>query len=147
MPTSSDRTPRRLRLRSQQRGAAGVFLVISLLLLVPILALALNIGQLYYAQRDLEKQATLAALSATQVASGCANDGRPGLLAAVTQEVIRIIAANNVANAAAMAALAVLCALLLERGWTMREVAGFCGIATLGLAAWCARLARSARTG
>jgi hypothetical protein len=59
----------------------------------------------------------------------------------------RIIAANNVANAAAMAALAVLCALLLERGWTMREVAGFCGIATLGLAAWCARLARSARTG
>ena len=105
MPTSSDRTPRRLRLRSQQRGAAGVFLVISLLLLVPILALALNIGQLYYAQRDLEKQATLAALSATQVASGCANDGRPGLLAAVTQEVIRIIAANNAGNAAGVAAL------------------------------------------
>ena len=59
----------------------------------------------------------------------------------------RVIAANNVANAAAMAALAVLCAFLLERGWTMREVAGGCGVATLALAAWCLRLARRARTG
>lgn len=105
MQTSSERAQRRASPRSRQRGAAGVFLIISLLLLVPILALALNIGQLYYAQRDLEKQATLAALSATQVASGCANDGRPGRLAAVTAEVIRIIAANNRGDAAGAAAL------------------------------------------
>lgn len=105
MQTSSERAQRRASPRSRQRGAAGVFLIISLLLLVPILALALNIGQLYYAQRDLEKQATLAALSATQVASGCANDGRPGRLAAVTAEVIRIIAANNQGDAAGAAAL------------------------------------------
>lgn len=105
MQTSSDRAQRRVSPRSRQRGAAGIFLVLSLLLLVPILALALNIGQLYYAQRDLEKQATLAALSATQVASGCANDGRPGLLAAVTAEVTRIIAANNGGDSTGAAAL------------------------------------------
>lgn len=105
MQTSSDRAQRRVSPRSRQRGAAGIFLVISLLLLVPILALAINIGQLYYAQRDLEKQATLAALSAVQVASGCANDGTPGLLAAVTAEVTRIIDANNIGGTIASAAL------------------------------------------
>lgn len=105
MQTSSDRIKRRVSPRSKQRGAAGVFMAISLLLLVPILALAINIGQLYYAQRDLEKQATLAALSATQVASGCANDGTPGLLPAVTAEVTRIIDANNIGGTIGSAAL------------------------------------------
>ena len=105
MQTSFDRLQRRVSTRSRQRGAVGVFMVLSLLLLVPILALAINIGQLYYAQRDLEKQATLAALSATQVASGCANDGTPGLLAAITAEVTRILAANNGADTAGATAL------------------------------------------
>lgn len=105
MQTSSDRIPRRVSPRSRQRGAVGVFMIISLLLLVPILALAINIGQLYYAQRDLEKQATLAALSAAQVASGCANNGTPGLLAAVRAEVIRIIDANNIGGAISAATL------------------------------------------
>ena len=105
MPTSSDRIKRRVSPRSQQRGAVGVFMILSLLLLVPVLALALNIGQLYYAQRDLEKQATLAALSAAQVASGCANNGTPGLLAAVTAEVTRIIDANNLRGTVSSAAL------------------------------------------
>lgn len=94
MQTSSDRAQRRVSPRSRQRGAAGIFLVLSLLLLVPILALALNIGQLYYAQRDLEKQATLAALSATQMASGCANGGVPTSLAQVSAEVARVIDVN-----------------------------------------------------
>jgi len=103
--TSFDRITRRVSPRSRQRGAVGVFMILSLLMLVPVLALLLNIGQLYYAQRDLEKQATLAALSATQIASGCANDGTPGLLAAVTAEVTRIIDANNIGGAIGSAAL------------------------------------------
>ncbi|WP_293368478.1 pilus assembly protein TadG-related protein [Nevskia sp.] len=107
MPTSSDRVTRRVSPPSQQRGAVGVFMIISLLLLVPILALAINIGQLYYAQRDLEKQATLAALSAVQVASGCANDGTPGLLAEVTAEVTRIIVINSNGDPATAAATVV----------------------------------------
>lgn len=80
-------------------------MALSLLLLVPILALLINIGQLYYAQRDLEKQATLAALSAVQVASGCANNGTPGLLAVVTDEVTRVLIANSTGNATGAAAL------------------------------------------
>jgi uncharacterized membrane protein len=94
--TSSDRVPRPAVLR--QRGAVGVFMIISMLLLVPIMALALNIGRLYYAQRDLEKQATLAALSGVQVVSGCVNQGVPGLLDDVTTEVNRVIGLNAVGN-------------------------------------------------
>lgn len=59
----------------------------------------------------------------------------------------RVIAANNIANAAAMAGLAVLCAILLGRGWTMPMLVGACGVATLGVAASCAWLARDARAG
>ena len=99
MPIPSNCAPQPASLRARQRGAAGVFMIISLLLLVPILLLALNIGQLYYAQRDLEKQATLAALSAVQVVSGCVNEGVPGLLDEVTDEVTRIIGLNLAGNA------------------------------------------------
>lgn len=98
MPIPSDRLPRRDFPRPRQRGAVGVFMIISLLLLVPILALAINIGQLYFAQRDLEKQATLAALSGVQVVSGCVNQGVPGVLADVTTEVNRIIGLNVAGN-------------------------------------------------
>ena len=48
-----------------------VGLVISLLMVV-------NIGQLYYAQRDLQRQAVMAALAGAGVASGCLNGGVPG---------------------------------------------------------------------
>jgi len=58
----------------------------------------------------------------------------------------RIIAANNVANAAAMAGLALLCAALLARGWTMPALVGACGLATLGAGAGCAWLAAKARS-
>lgn len=94
-PLTRRPTPAR---RSSQGGGAAVLTAISLLMLVPVLALVINIGQLYYAQRDLEKQATLAALSAVQVGSGCANLGVPGLLADVTNEVNRIIGLNLVGN-------------------------------------------------
>ncbi len=86
--------------RSSQGGATAVLTAISLLMLVPVIALAINIGQLYYAQRDLEKQATLAALSAVQISSGCANGGVPAKQAAITAEVQRVIAANNIGGSA-----------------------------------------------
>ncbi|WP_295686213.1 pilus assembly protein TadG-related protein, partial [uncultured Nevskia sp.] len=72
---------------------------VSLLMLIPVLALAINIGQLYYAQRDLEKQATLAALSAVQISSGCAVGGVPAQMSAITAEVTSVIAANSVDGA------------------------------------------------
>ena len=71
-----------------------------MLMLIPVLALAINIGQLYYAQRDLEKQASLAALSAVQVASGCVGGtGLQATMAAITAEVTSVIAANSVDGA------------------------------------------------
>lgn len=93
--------------RFRQRGAAAVLTAVSLLLLVPVLALTINIGQLYYAQRDLEKQATLAALSAVQVSSGCANNGGglPADFDTVRAEVIRVITANSVDGAASVQGL------------------------------------------
>ncbi len=86
--------------RFRQRGAAAVLAAVSMLMLIPVLALAINIGQLYYAQRDLEKQATLAALSAVQVSSGCVGGtGLPATMAAITAEVTSVIAANSVDGA------------------------------------------------
>jgi len=82
-----------------------VMTAVALLLLVPVLGLAINIGQLYYAQRDLEKQATLAALSAVQIASGCANGGVPALQAAINSEVARVIDANNTGLSAGSSAV------------------------------------------
>lgn len=91
--------------RSGQSGAAMVMTAAALLLLVPVLGLAINIGQLYYAQRDLETQATLAALSAVQIASGCANGGVPALQAAINSEVARVIDANNTGLSAGSSAV------------------------------------------
>lgn len=86
--------------RFRQRGAAAVMTAVALLMLIPVLALAINIGQLYYAQRDLEKQATLAALSAVQISSGCVGGtGLPATMAAITAEVASVIAANSVDGA------------------------------------------------
>ncbi len=86
--------------RFRQRGAVAVLTAVSLLMLIPVLALAINIGQLYYAQRDLEKQATLAALSAVQISSGCVGGtGLPATMAAITAEVTSVIAANSVDGA------------------------------------------------
>jgi uncharacterized membrane protein len=52
-------------------GVAAVYAAFSLIAGVSAMALAIDIGQLYYAQRDLEKLAGAAALDATRAASGC----------------------------------------------------------------------------
>ncbi len=65
---------------------------IALVALMTMVMFGFNVGQLYFAQRDLERQAGLAALSAVQVASGCRAGlgvvpgtlGVPGNLAAIT---------------------------------------------------------------
>jgi len=54
----------------------------------------------------------------------------------------RVIAANNIVNALAMATAAVVAAMLLARGMTMGELVGVCGAATIpvvAMTAWNAR--------
>ena len=54
-----------------QRGAAAVFVAISLVALLIAVGLAIEVGRLYNAQRQLQKAASLAALDAVRVVSGC----------------------------------------------------------------------------
>jgi uncharacterized membrane protein len=54
-----------------QRGAAAVFVAISLIALLTATGLAIELGRVYNAQRQLQKAATLAALDASRVVSGC----------------------------------------------------------------------------
>ncbi|MHA7834173.1 MAG: pilus assembly protein TadG-related protein [Algiphilus sp.] len=57
--------------RHRQRGAAAVFAAMALTALLAALALTIDIGRLYFAQRDLQNAANLAALDASRKASGC----------------------------------------------------------------------------
>ncbi len=59
--------PRYLR----QRGVALVFAAISLVASLAALALAIDIGRLYFERRDLQRVANMAALDVARVASGC----------------------------------------------------------------------------
>lgn len=87
----------------RQRGAAFVFAGIAIVALLASLALAIDVGQLFYAQRDLEKQAALAALSGAQVASGCRGSaaGVPATLAQVQAAVDATITQNPASIAGA----------------------------------------------
>lgn len=57
--------------RSRQAGAVSVFAAISVGAALSALALAIDVGRLYAAQRDLQRVADLAALDAARVAGGC----------------------------------------------------------------------------
>lgn len=57
--------------RARQRGAAAVFAAVGLVAGLAAAALAIDIGRLYYAQRDLQRVANMAALDAARVAGGC----------------------------------------------------------------------------
>ncbi len=89
----------------QQRGAAAVFAAGAIIAGAVALLLGINIGMLYFAQRDLQRQATLAALAGAQVASGCRADsgsgGTPGSLKAVTARVTLSLT-NNTSSAAVL---------------------------------------------
>lgn len=61
---------RRRRLHPQ-RGVALVFAAISLVASLAALALAIDIGRLYFERRDLQRAANMAALDSARIASGC----------------------------------------------------------------------------
>ncbi len=67
----SQRRPRRTPPRQRQRGAAAVFAAIGLISGLAAAALAIDMGRLYFAQRDLQRVANMAALDAARVAGGC----------------------------------------------------------------------------
>src|SRR5690606_15635458 len=62
---------RGLRARSRQTGAVAVFAAIAAGAGLTALALAIDVGRLYAAQRDLQRIANLAALDAARVTGGC----------------------------------------------------------------------------
>lgn len=55
----------------RQRGAAAVFAGIAMTAMLAAVALTIDIGRLYFAQRDLQNAAALAALDAARAGSGC----------------------------------------------------------------------------
>ena len=55
----------------RQGGAAAVFVALSLTASLAALALTLDLGQLYFAHRDLQRMADMAALDASRAAGGC----------------------------------------------------------------------------
>lgn len=57
--------------RTRQRGAAAVFAAIALVAGLSATFLAIDLGRLYYVQRDLQRMANLAALDAARMAGGC----------------------------------------------------------------------------
>lgn len=73
-------SPARRPIPARQRGAVAVFAAIALMAMVTAVMLAIEIGRVYTAHRELQKQASLAALDAARVVGGCSNattDGAP----------------------------------------------------------------------
>lgn len=80
----------------RQRGAVAVFAAITMVALLSALALAVDVGRLYYAQRDTQRLADVAALDASRVVSGCAStSGVPGSKAQALAEVMASLARNS----------------------------------------------------
>jgi len=79
----------------RQRGAAAIFGAVAALALVFAVLLGINVGGLYFAQRDLQKQATLAATAGIQAANGCRVGGVPGSLTDVTARANNALISNN----------------------------------------------------
>lgn len=106
-----------------QRGAAAVFAAVALVAMIISMLLAINVGRLYYAKRDLQKQATMAALAGAAVSSGCSSGGVPttdtSTGSTLWNAVKAAIAANNGGNnsAAAAAMTGINGAHAVEVGW------------------------------
>ncbi|MDR3414811.1 MAG: hypothetical protein P4L83_01375 [Nevskia sp.] len=80
----------------RQRGAAAIYAGVMLIAMIASALLAINVGQLYFAQQDLQKQASLAALAGAEIGSGCRNGGIPGGLGEVSAKVAESL--NNNAS-------------------------------------------------
>ncbi len=61
----------RFKPRNAQRGVAAIFAAVSLVTLLSAVGLAIDIGRLYYANRDLQRLADLAAIDGARVQSQC----------------------------------------------------------------------------
>ncbi|HEY1076952.1 MAG TPA: pilus assembly protein TadG-related protein [Fontimonas sp.] len=89
----------RLHNRPRQGGAVSVFAAISIGAALTALALAIDVGRLYAAQRDLQRVTELAALDAARVAGGCL--GMPDEPAtAAYNEVLQSVVRNSRRSAA-----------------------------------------------
>ncbi len=64
--------------RASQRGAVAVFAAVALLAMLTATLVAIEIGRMYAARSELQKQANLAALDAARLVSGCSVDGSSG---------------------------------------------------------------------
>lgn len=65
--------------------------------MISAVTLSLDLGRLYYSQRDLQRAANIAALDSVRVVSGCATaTGIPGTAAQVRQEVLASLARNGI---------------------------------------------------
>lgn len=87
--------PPRLAPASRQRGVAAIFAAVAMLAMLSAVALAIDIGRLYTANRSLQRAANLAALDAVQVVSGCTGQGVTGTLADAQAETITSLARNG----------------------------------------------------
>lgn len=79
-------------LRRAQRGVAAVFAAVSLLTLLAGLGLAIDVGRFYYAKRDLQRLADLAAIDGARMLSQCLG---PAGSDQVTAEVTASLARNR----------------------------------------------------
>jgi uncharacterized membrane protein len=79
----------------RQRGLAAILGAFAALFLVALALVGINVGSLYFAQRDLQKQAALAAAAGIQAANGCRVGGVPGSLDAVTARVNNALGSNS----------------------------------------------------
>lgn len=87
----------------RQRGAVAVFVGIAMLALLSGLMLAIETGRAYSAHRQLQKAATLAALDAARLVSGC--NGTTATQAALDTQVNSTLAANNYGSVAGITAV------------------------------------------
>lgn len=87
----------------QQRGFVAIFAAVAMVAMLSAVALAIDIGRLYNAERNLQRAAHLAALDAVQVVSGCTGRGVIGTAAEAQQEATSSLARNGFAAGSVLA--------------------------------------------
>ncbi len=80
----------------RQHGAVAVWVGLSMVALLMATFLAIDVGRLYYSQRELQKVASLASTAAARIASGCsAGDGFRVGVSGVQSTVESVVLANG----------------------------------------------------
>lgn len=78
-----------------QQGFVAVFAAVAMIAMLSAVALSIDVGRLYTANRGLQRAANLAALDAVQVVSGCTGRGVTGTRADAEAEVRTSLARNG----------------------------------------------------